>query len=305
MSKRLSWKLAGGMWALLGLAWLAGQGSTPIEPPHIMHDPVGVALRGQPITILTQISAAAPIKAVTLHYTLSKDASPFKLAMQATGPATFLGTIPAGLLGNAGKVSYYIEATDDRDASAETPWYMVAIKDSSALLRSSSGAADIPPTASAPASADNDKDKTSLVGAGLVAGGAAAVIGVALYVANRNGSGSDGGAVTNVQGTYTGSKTICLSMPGRPLSCATTPVSIIIDQNSGVFSDSLIDGRVVSGTLSGNSFTVGGSTSTSNLVSDLSFNGSVVDNRIVGTVTGSAQSATNSGSYSGSFTAGK
>jgi hypothetical protein len=94
-------------------------------------------------------------------------------------------------------------------------------------------------------------------------------------------------------------------MPGKPLSCTTTPVAIVIDQNGGVFSDSLIDGRVVSGSLSGSSFTVGGSTSSSNLVSDLSFNGSVVDNRIVGTVTGSAQSTTNSGSYSGSFTAGK
>jgi hypothetical protein len=305
MRNRLSWKLAGGAWALLGLAWLVGQGAAPSEPPHIVHDPVGVALRGQPITILTQISATAPIKAVTLHYTLSKDASPFKLVMQATGPATFLGTIPAGLLGNADKVSYYIEATDDRDAAAETPWYMVAIKDSATLLKTPASAVVAAPVAPTAAAA-TDTDKTSLVGAGLVAGGAAAVIGVALYVANRNGSGSDGGgAVTNVQGTYTGSKTICLSMTGQPNACATTPVSIIIDQNGGVFSDSLIDGRVVSGTLSGNSFTVSGSTSASNLVSELSFSGSVVDSRIVGTVTGTAQSATNSGAYSGSFTAGK
>lgn len=305
MSKRFSWKLAGGVWALLGLAWLVGQGAKPVEPPHIVHDPVGVALRGQPITVLAQISATAPIKAVTLHYTLSKDASPFKLAMQPTGPATFLGTIPAGLLGNADKVSYYIEATDDRDASAETPWYMVAIKDSNALLRSPSSTAVAAPVARSTAPAKDDKDKSSLVGAGLVAGGAAAVIGAALYVASRNGSSSDGGSVTNVQGSYTGSKTVCLSMPGQPISCSTTPVTIIIDQSGGVFSDSLIDGRVVSGSLSGNSFTVGGSTSSSNLVSDLSFNGSVVDNHIVGAVTGSAQSTTNSGSYSGSFTAGK
>ena len=52
-----------------------------------------------------QISSAAPIKAVTLHYTLSKDASPFKLAMQSAGPAIFTGTIPATLLGNAAQVS--------------------------------------------------------------------------------------------------------------------------------------------------------------------------------------------------------
>ncbi|TAN35769.1 MAG: hypothetical protein EPN23_10225 [Verrucomicrobia bacterium] len=305
MKKRLSWKMAGGAWLLLGVAWLVGQGATPIEPPRITHDPVGVALRGQPITVLAQVSAAAPIKSVTLHYTLSKDASPFKLAMQATGPAMFLGTIPAGLLGNADKVSYYIEALDDRDASAETPWYMVAIKDSGALTKGASSAAVAAPAASASAPA-SDKDKTSLVGAGLVAGGAAAVIGAALYIANRNGSGSGGGgAVTNVQGTYTGSKTVCLSIPGQAISCATTPVTIIVDQNGDIFSDSLMDGRVISGALSGNSFTVGGSTSTSNLVSTLSFNGSVVDNRIVGTVSGSAQSATNSGSYSGSFTAGK
>src|ERR1039457_1533645 len=130
MKRNFSWKRASVFGVLLGAAWLAGQGATPVEPPRIAHEPVGVALRGQPITILAQISAAAPIKSVTLHYTLSRDASPFKLTMQSTGPAMFLGTIPAGLLGNADKVSYYIEATDDRDASTETPWYAVAIKDS-------------------------------------------------------------------------------------------------------------------------------------------------------------------------------
>ena len=303
MSKQISWKLAGGLWLLLGVAWLAGQGAKPVEPPHIAHDPVGVALRGQPISILARISASTAIKSVTLHYTLSKDASPFKLAMQSTGPATFLGTIPAGLLGNADKVSYYIEATDDREVSTETPWYLVSIKDSAALAKG--GEAPALGGAAVTAQPAETNSHSSLVAAGIIAGGAAAVVGAALYVASRGGGSSGGGAVTNAQGTYTGSKTVCLTMPGQTTSCATAPISIIIDQNGGVFSDSLVAGQVVNGTLSGNSFTINASTSSSNLVSNFSFNGSVVDNRIVGTVSGSAQSATNTGSYSGSFSASK
>ncbi len=305
MNRRISWKVAGGLWTLLGVAWLAGQGATPVEAPHIVHDPVGVALRGQPITVLAQISSVTPIKAVTLHYTLSRDASPFKLAMQSAGPAIFTGTIPATLLGNAGKVSYYIEATDARDAAAETPWYTVQIKGAGDAL-----AAPTAITTPAPAmGATADTNSTSYVGAALIAGGALAVVGAGLYVASRSSSSSDGGggggATTNVQGTYTGSKTISLARPGQATSSATTPVTIIIDQNGGVFSDSLIDGRVISGSLSGSSFALSGSTSSSNLVSNYSFTGSVVDNRIVGTVSGSAQSATTSGTYSGSFSAGK
>jgi hypothetical protein len=294
--------MAGGLWALLGVAWLAGQGATPVEAPHIAHDPVGVALRGQPITVLAQISSAAPIKAVTLHYTLSKDASPFKLAMQSAGPAIFTGTIPATLLGNADKVSYYIEATDARDAAAETPWYMVQIKGTGDALPAPAAI-----TTPAPAmGASADTNQTSYVGAALIAGGALAVVGVGLYVASRGGGGSsDGGAVTNAQGTYTGSKTITLTRPGQATSTSTTPTTIIIDQNGGVFSDSLIDGRVISGSLSGSSFALSGSTSASNLVSNFTFNGSVVDSRIVGTISGAAQSTTNSGTYSGSFSAGK
>ena len=302
MSKHISWKLAGGFWLLLGMAWLAGQGAKLVEPPHIAHDPVGVALRGQPISVLARISASTAIKSVTLHYTLSRDASPFKLAMQSTGPATFLGTIPAGLLGNADKVSYYIEATDDREVSTETPWYMVAIKDSAALAKSGEAGALAGSATTQPAETNTH---SSLMAAGVIAGGAAAVVGAALYVASRGGGSSGGGAVTNAQGTYTGSKTVCLSMPGQPVSCSTTPVSIIIDQNGGVFSDSLVDGQVVNGTLSGNNFTINASKSTTNLVSNFSFNGSMVDNRIVGTVSGSASSATNQGSYSGSFSASK
>ena len=294
--------MTGTLWALLAVAWLAGQGAKPVEAPHIAHDPVGVALRGQPITVLAQISSAAPIKSVLLHYTLSKDASPFKLAMQSAGPAIFTGTIPATLLGNAAHVSYYIEAIDARDAAAETPWYMVQIKGTGDAL-----AAPTAITTPAPAmGTSTDTNRSSYVGAALIAGGALAVVGAGLYVASR-GSSSDsgGGAVTNAQGTYTGNKSISLSRPGQPVANSTTPVTIIIDQNGGVFSDSLIDGAVISGTLNGGGFALSGSTSTTNLVSNFTFNGSGVDNRIVGTISGTAQSATNAGTYSGSFSASK
>ena len=295
--------MTGTLWALLAVAWLAGQGAKPVEAPHIAHDPVGVALRGQPITVLAQISSASPIKSVLLHYTLSKDASPFKLAMQSAGPAIFTGTIPATLLGNAAHVSYYVEAIDARDAAAETPWYVVQIKGTGDALAPPTAITTPAPAIGSPA----DTNHSSYVGAALIAGGALAVVGAGLYVASRGGSSNDGGggAVTNLQGTYTGSKSLTLSRAGQPATSSTTPVTIIIDQNGGVFSDSLIDGTVISGPLSGSGFALSGSTSTTNLVSNFTFNGSVVDNRIVGTISGTAQSATNSGTYSGSFSAGK
>lgn len=292
--------MAGGLWLLLAVAWVAGQGAKPIEAPNITHDPVGVALRGQPITVLAQISSAAPIKTVTLHYTLSKDASPFKLTMQPAGPAIFTGTIPATLLGNAAQVAYYIAATDARDVATETPWYTVQIKGTGDALP-----APVAITTPAPALAAAGGEGHAWGTTALIAGGAAAVVGAGIYFAGRGGGSDGGGAVTNVQGTYTGSKTITLTMPGQPASSATTPVTIIIDQTGNVYSDSLVDGHVISGAMSGGGFSLSGSSSSSNLTSSFSFHGSVVDNRIVGTISGSAQSATNAGTYAGSFSAGK
>ncbi|MCX6995959.1 MAG: hypothetical protein NTV49_02475, partial [Kiritimatiellaeota bacterium] len=253
-----------------------------------------------PLSILAQVRATSgTIKSVTLAYTLSKDAAPFKLPMQATGAQTYLGTIPAGLMTNADKLWYYLEATDSLDAATETPWYVVSIQNSPALA-AASGAGVV--AAPGPEQATG---RSSLLGAGLVAGGAAAVVGAALLVANRGGGSDSGTAATNTSGRYVGSKTICLTMLGAPQQCASTPTAIIIDQQGAVSSDSLLPGQFLSGQLSGSSFALSGSSSTSNLVSQLQFSGSVVGQRLVGSITGTAQSATNQGAYSGAFTADK
>ena len=286
------------LWLAVGLLTLPA--AAPAAPPQISHDPVSMAVRGQPLSILAQAHATSgTIKSVTLLYTLSKDAAPFKLPMQAAGTQTYMGTIPAGLISNADKLWYYLEVTDSLDASTETPWFVVTISDARQLASASGGGA-----APAPGP-ERDTGRSSLVGAGLVAGGAAAVVGAALLVAHRGGGSDSGTAATNAPGRYAGSKTICLTMSGASQQCVSTPATIVIDQQGAINSDSLLDGQLLSGQLSGGSFTLTGSTSVSNLVSQLQFSGSLVGQRLVGSITGTAQSATNQGAYSGAFTADK
>ena len=303
MRRNFLWLAIGWLgWSLAGAA-AVGRAAPSASPPRITHDPTSVALRGQPISILAQVQAqTGTIKSVTLLYTLSKDAAPFKLPMQSAGPRTYLGTIPAGLITNAEKVWYYLEATDSLDATTETPWYVVVIKDTRSLAAEAQGGA----AAGGTVAPKPDTGRSSLVIAGLVAGGAAAVVGTALLVANRGSGGGDGGAVaTNAPGQYVGSKTICLNMAGATQPCLTTPTKIIIDQQGVVTSDSLLDGQLLSGSMSGNSFLLTGAMTATGLVSQLQFSGSLVGQRLVGSITGTAQSTTNQGSYTGVFTADK
>ena len=53
------------------------------------------------------------VKLVTLFYSPSKDAAPFRSPMKSSGTSLYYGTIPAGVISGASNISYYIEALDD------------------------------------------------------------------------------------------------------------------------------------------------------------------------------------------------
>jgi hypothetical protein len=287
------------------------------QPPQISHDPVAAAVRGQPVTILAKVTDdAGAVKSVTLFYSPTQDAAPFRSVMTSSGAGIYYGTIPASMVTDADGISYYIEAADYVDATRETPWYAIRITDAKAPappVEPAQRPAQVQPAApvplvqpTAPASRPPEKDRSSLVGVGVIAGGAAAVLGGAFLLSQDDdgGGAGDGGTEpdASLAGTYDGNSTECFTPDGGSPSCETRAISIVIAEDGVVRSDDIYEGDAVQGTLSGNDF---------NLVAEVSgastgevvYSGSVVDDRIVGSIAGSAETPAGPGIYSGTFTA--
>ena len=300
-----------------------GQGEANNAPPIIEHDPVSVAVQGQPITILAKVSDdAGSVKSVVLYYTPSKDAAPFKIPMHASGAHVYYGTIPTDLIGESDRISYYIEAIDNMETMAETSWYNVEIRNPSAAdttpkrATPTAGSASEPVQTVAPSTpARQEGEKANLVGIGIIAGGAVAVAGGALLASNMGDDGGDdsssdnGGGTTTVTnaGTYKGTATVCFEFTGASPSCSSHAVTILVDNNNLVSSSTLQEGVALTDTLSGNSFmmTAPVEDTDTGLTGEIIFTGTLIDERIVGSVAGSATSTTGSGVYSGTFSATK
>ncbi len=82
-------------------------------------------------------------------------------------------------------------------------------------------------------------------------------------------------------------------------------MSIVIDKNGVVFSETLKAGQQLTGNLSGNSFTLVSVSNQGGTNSTINFEGTVVGAKILGSVSGSANSSEGEGTYSGSFSANK
>ena len=146
----------------------------------------------------------------------------------------------------------------------------------------------------------------------LIAGGAALVLGGAYAISQSGGSsgggdddGGGGGGEEPVdpQGTYAGNVTTCLTDSNAVTTCESGGMSIVIDVNKVVFSETLRPGQQMTGTLSDGSFTlVSSSTSPEGVQSTINFEGNLVDTKIIGSVSGSTSAG---GTYSGTFSANK
>jgi hypothetical protein len=285
------------------------------KPPSIQHDPVTYAIRGQSLTLKAKVSDPAPgVQDVTLYYALFRDAAPFRVAMRSTGLDFYVGTIDAALIKDVETIAYYIEAQDKDGAMAETSWYNVEFrKPDDAQVKGG----DALPTPAPGGTTQQEGANWKTVG--LIAGGAAVIAGGAALLAgggggggggsDSDGGGSDGGgnAITNQAGSYAGTVTTCLTISGQTPQCESHACTSVIDNKGVVFSESLIVGKQLTGNLSGNSFILSGPATPDATVTEgtLNFNGTVLSDRIVGSITGNATTAGGPGSYSGTFSASK
>lgn len=291
----------------------------------ISHDAIPFAVRGQPLTLKAKVGGAEEPEAVTLYYALFRDAAPFRVPMKATGLGYYVGTIESSVVSGVDSFSYYIEAQDKNGAITETPWYEVPIRKAESKNESAPAAsAGLPmprpagPAAPAPvmaASVEHQAKPDSREGSwktpALIAGGAAVVLGGAYAISEGGGSSggsdddNDGGGgeePADPQGTYGGSVNTCLTSTGGVTTCDSGAMTIVIDVNKVVFSETLRPGQQLTGNLNNGSFNLVSVSSEGGTNSTINFEGNVVGNKILGSVSGSTSDG---GSYSGSFSANK
>ncbi|HEY8240591.1 MAG TPA: hypothetical protein VIH35_04050, partial [Kiritimatiellia bacterium] len=162
-----------------GPAW--AQETKANKAPQISHEPVTTAVRGQGITLKAKVTDdSGAVEAVTLYYTLSKDAAPFQVPMKSVGLDLFLGTIEAGVLSGINSISYYIDAQDSLGATTETPWRLIEMRDPKKGADAGTPVAKIGPTE------EEGSSWPYVVGAVVVVGGGA------LLLAGSGGGGGGG-----------------------------------------------------------------------------------------------------------------
>jgi len=270
--------------------------SAPTETLRIVHSPVTLAVRGQDVLFRAQVvPGAQPVKNATLYYAVSRDAAPYKVAMQDSGAGWFTGSISANMTADLKQILYYIEARDSGDTTAETPWYTIVVKGVGAENSTTNPVPEKGSSWTKPA---------------LIAGGVVLVGGAALALAGGGGGGGGGssstdGATNNAAGTYSGTVTTCVQPPGSGSTCSSHAMTIFIDGNGIVSSDALYEGKHLQGKLSGNNFLLVASVTATNGTGDIQFLGTVVNNSIAGSIQGTLTTTSGTGTYSGNFSAVK
>lgn len=310
------------LWIWLGVMLMAGVAQA--QSMAIAHDAIPFAVRGQPLTLKAKITGAETPESVTLYYALFRDAAPFRVPMKATGLGYYVGTIDAGVVAGVDAFSYYIEAQDKNGAIVETPWYDVPFRRAESKPAAPAVAPMPMPSPAGPAApapviaASPEKravpEENSWKKPALIAGGAAVVLGGAYAISQSGGGGSDsndsgGGGddggdpdPADAQGTYAGTVSSCLTSTGGVTACESSSMSIVIDVNGVVFSETIHPGQQLTGNLNGSSFTLVSVSSAGGTNSTINYDGNLVNNKILGSVSGSTSDG---GTYSGSFSATK
>ena len=309
---KLAWLLVFGLWAA---GWAQADGLS------IVHDAVPFAVRGQPLTLKAKVTGAVEPESVTLYYALFRDAAPFRVPMKSTGLGYYVGTIESSVVAGVDSFSYYLEAQDKNGAITETPWHEVPLRKAETKPAAATGGMPMPspagPAAPAPIIATPAERTVAKESDGnwktpaLIAGGAAVVLGGAYAISqsdsggsnddNNGGGGGDEDPV-DPQGTYAGSVTTCLTSTGGVTTCDSGAMSIVVDANKVVFSETIRPGQQLTGNLSGSGFTLVSTSSGGGTNSTIQYEGNVVGNKILGSVSGSSSDG---GTYSGSFSATK
>ena len=200
--------------------------------PTIVHDPIKVAEKGQPLGVRATVrDAAAPVESVALFYSSSRGMTPFRAAMSSSGAGVWYATIPGHMMGPGAQMFYYIQAENADGETRETDWLTVKLVDSGVApeaipaastvaqqARQQATPAAAPAPAPAPAPAKSGKSKYLLPAAVIVGGGLA--IGGALAIATYDSGGGGGGNSKTVDGNYGGNFNLCF-VPGVATNGAT------------------------------------------------------------------------------------
>ena len=219
--------------AALALALLATPG---FGVPAIVHDPIKVAEKGQPLGVRATVrDAAAPVESVALFYSSSRGMTPFRAAMSSSGAGTWYATIPGHMMGPGAQMFYYIQAENADGETRETDWLTVKLVDSGVAPEAIPAASAVAqqarqqatPAAAAPAAAPapakTGKSKYLLPAAVIVGGGLA--IGGALAIATYDSGGGGGGDSKTVDGNYGGNYNLCF-VPGASTNGATNATTV-------------------------------------------------------------------------------
>ncbi len=277
------------------LLLFAQQGSAESKAPIIKHRPITDAAMNQSLNFRAQvISTSAPLESVTLYFTTSTDSAPVKIPMKPLDGNLWSGTIPAGFIAGFRSINYYIEAITDHGLLTETTWYRVNI------LSVDQPAAAAPAAFNDSRSMADSGDKTWVKPA-LIAGGAVAVAGGAVLLLAGGGGGGGGGSddpVTNAAGTYAGTATTCYATSTNT-ACETDMIAITITEDGYATSDTLCSGEFMRSPVRGDEFTMMAEQETGQII----YSGTIVNDKIVGSISGSGTTSAGSGSYSGTFNA--
>lgn len=284
---------------LMALGVSALSASADNQPPLIDHAGVTLAVHGQNLVLRAHVTDDSAVRSVTLHYTGSRDAAPFRLPMQDAGTGVYTVSLRPELFAGLTRLFYYIEAKDDEEAISETPWYTIELR-----APRVEGTAAPEPEVPAVRPYRSRWLWPSVAAGGVVLGGT----GIALALRDRDDNGGSPGnppATNGVSyaGTYVGNATTCVQPPNEGLRCAQSPVTLVIRADGMVSSDDLVAGEHLEAPLSGTSFVLTRTIAETNRIGHVFYTGTLVGNRILGTIQGSVTVETGTETYSGNFAA--
>ncbi|MBP7276054.1 MAG: hypothetical protein KBA51_07610 [Kiritimatiellae bacterium] len=291
-----------GMWKATTLAVLA-MALPAWAAPRIEHTPVTVAIKGQSLVVRARVKdAQRPVKSVILYYSTGRDAAPFEVGMTPADPGSYFGTIPGSVTSDLKSFTYYLAAENSVGEMAETKWTTVQVREPR------------PGDAPAGGATAGGKERPKWVTPALIAGGVALAAGGALIAVNASDSGDDGDGggggggldLDQAAGTYTGEVTLRSEPPGGGVPTLTTRAfSIGVARDGAVSSATIHEGATLTARISGNTFVLAAPISEAEQSGEVRYLGTVVENRIVGTIQGSATSADGVTVYGGIFSAVK
>ena len=252
--------------------------------PVIVHDPVRVAVKGEPLGLRATVrDAGGRVSGVSVFYASSRGMTPFRRDLTTTGAGIWFGTIPGHLIGPGSNLFYYVHADNLEGESSDTDWVTVRVIEPGMTAenmpsvqsvaqqsqRAASASAATQGNAGAPAEpeASSSDGGKYWIPAAVILGGAAAVgggIALASHSSGGGGGGGDGGsgsggAVTN--GNFGGNYSVCFEPADMATNALTVCDSGLVNvyvEGSSVQVVGLWGGEVLYSTLNGSAFTAVG-----------------------------------------------